>query len=59
MNKLVKELETILNRTSRENKSNTPDFILAEFIMKCLEAGEELIRQREKFYGKKEEVDNK
>src|SRR3990167_610206 len=49
---LLKELTNLLNRVSRENKSNTPDFILAEFMMSCLIAGEILIKTREKWYGK-------
>jgi len=44
---LEKELAVILNRVSRENKSNTPDFILAEFMLDCLVAGEKLINRRE------------
>ena len=29
-----------INRVSRENKSNTPDFILAEYLTDCLSAFE-------------------
>src|SRR5439155_8608840 len=35
---LRKEIETSINRTSAENGSNTPDFILAEFLTDCLAA---------------------
>lgn len=31
-----KELETLINRHSIDNDLNTPDFILAEYIIKCL-----------------------
>jgi hypothetical protein len=31
-----KELEQLINRNSRENGSNTPDFILAQYIEGCL-----------------------
>jgi hypothetical protein len=46
---LSKELETLLNRYSRENVSDTPDFILAKFMMSCLKAFEQASIERE-FY---------
>jgi len=48
----IKELEQVINKHSRENISNTPDFILAEFMKRCLEAGEYLIKRREQWYGR-------
>jgi len=33
-----KELESLINRHSMENGSNTPDFILAEYLSDCLTA---------------------
>ena len=51
MENLREELEIILNRASRENESNTPDFILAEYMLKCLAAAELLINRREEWYG--------
>lgn len=33
-----KELKELLNRHSMENDSNTPDFILATYLMNCLAA---------------------
>lgn len=41
-----------INRCSRENVSNTPDFILAEFLGATLIAFENASRAREKWYGK-------
>lgn len=38
MNKFRKELETLINKHSMENGSNTPDFILAEYLESCLKA---------------------
>jgi hypothetical protein len=32
------ELSRLINRHSRESVSNTPDFILAEFLAGCLRA---------------------
>lgn len=33
-----KELEQLINKHSRENMSDTPDFILAEYLNTCLTA---------------------
>lgn len=32
----VKELTTLINKFSKENGSNTPDYILAEYLDNCL-----------------------
>ena len=42
----------LLNRASRENASNTPDFILAQYLMGCLESFETAVQQRETWYGR-------
>lgn len=55
MAELKEELQHLLNRHSRENASNTPDFILANFMLAALEAGEKLIAERENWYGVKHE----
>jgi hypothetical protein len=47
-----KELESLLNRYSRENASNTPDFILAEYLVNCLESWNQATIHREKWYGR-------
>lgn len=49
--KLEKELESLINSESRENDSNTPDFILAEFMMSCLDAFELANNKREVWFG--------
>lgn len=46
------ELKVLLNRASRENASNTPDFILAQYLMGCLEAFEVAVQQRDTWYGR-------
>jgi hypothetical protein len=46
-----KALEDTINRFSRENGSNTPDFILADYLAACLLAFDEASRAREKWYG--------
>lgn len=47
-----KELEELLNRHSAENGSNTPDFILAEYIQHCLFAFNSCVNRRETWYGR-------
>jgi hypothetical protein len=47
----VKELEHTINRYSQENGSNTPDFVLAEFLQDCLNAWNKACRRREEWYG--------
>lgn len=44
---LQAELANLLNRFSRENASNTPDFILASFMMAALRAFESCTNWRE------------
>lgn len=46
------EIAAVLNSNSRENISNTPDFILAKFMEFCLKAFEEASNKRELWYGK-------
>jgi len=46
-----KGLENLLNIHSMELGSNTPNFIMAEFLIKCLKAFNTAVRQRETWYG--------
>lgn len=48
---LEKQIAELLNSVSRENDSNTPDFILAEYLMACLDAFEIANNKREVWYG--------
>jgi hypothetical protein len=47
-----KELQHLLNRFSKENGSNTPDFILAEYLNNCLITYNKALQKREKWYGR-------
>ncbi len=50
------ELVTLINKHSMENESNTPDFILANYLMLCLKAFNNVTNTREAWYrGKKHE----
>ena len=59
MKPLVQELETLLNGYSEENESNTPDFILAKFMLSCLENFNVATRCRDRWYGVHLEPGNK
>lgn len=45
------DLQSVLNRHCQEGFSNTPDFLLAEFIGKCIEAFNEATKARDSWYG--------
>lgn len=54
--KFEEELCSLLNRYSKENGSNTPDFILAEFLNKCLGIFGLATLERDRWYGTPREV---
>ena len=45
--KFDKELTALINRHSLENGSDTPDFVLAEYLLHCLQAYNGAVRHRE------------
>lgn len=49
-----KELESLLNRYSKENGSDTPDFILAEYLIGCLENFNNTVGKRTNWYSTSE-----
>ena len=51
-NEFRKELTSLINRHSRENVSDTPDFILAEYLTDCLAVFDRTTRERERWYGR-------
>ena len=46
-----KELEQLINKHSKENDSNTPDFILSDYLCRCLATFRGIVEEREKWYG--------
>jgi hypothetical protein len=52
MNTFEQELCDLINRRSQENASNTPDFILAQYLSACLLAYNTAVQQRETWYGR-------
>jgi hypothetical protein len=47
-----RELGDLINRYSKENGSNTPDFLLADYLVRCLENWNLTVQRREKWYGR-------
>ena len=46
------DLEHLINCQSVENGSDTPDFILADYLTDCLKAFDRAVKAREKWYGR-------
>lgn len=49
----AQRLERLLNAHSQENKSNTPDFILAQYMLACLAAWNVGVTMRDNWYDHK------
>lgn len=49
---LEQELSELLSRHSAENDSDTPDFILAQYLLGCLRAWNVGVQQRETWHGR-------
>jgi hypothetical protein len=47
---LKSEIENIINCNSAENESDTPDFILAEYLIDCLKAFDKAVDRRRIWY---------
>jgi hypothetical protein len=48
---LMTGITALLNKRSRENRSNTPDFILSALMMSALDAYERMTATRDAWYG--------
>lgn len=51
MDRIRKKLLELVNSESVENISNTPDWILGEFLGSCLDALNKAIKDRDMWYG--------
>lgn len=51
MSQFEKELERLINKHSMERGSNTPDFLLAEYLTRCLATFNTVVTSRELWYG--------
>lgn len=47
------ELRALLNRECKENGSDTPDYILAEYMARSLDSFDLAVKAREIHYGRK------
>jgi acid phosphatase family membrane protein YuiD len=50
----VQDLTVLLNRYSQENGSDTPDFILAEYLLACLVTWNTHVVRRDAWYGERQ-----
>ena len=53
-----KELTELINRYSKENDSDTPDFILARYMNAALENFNAAVNDREQWYGREKHVED-
>lgn len=47
MEQFKKELCSLINKHSKENDSNTPDFVIAEYLVCCLESFNQAVKNRD------------
>jgi hypothetical protein len=50
MSEFQKELAALINKHSVENESDTPDFVLAEYLNNCLDAFGTAMEVRDNWY---------
>ena len=50
MGSFRKDLEQLINGYSMENNSHTPDFLLAQYLERCLDTFDEATRARDRWY---------
>lgn len=48
----LNQLQHLINRYSLENDSNTPDFILAQYLVRCLDNFSLTTGERERWWGR-------
>jgi len=48
---LEAEIQDAINRCNRESESDTPDFLLARFLVRCLAAFEAATQARDEWFG--------
>lgn len=52
MDDFMKELSVLLNRYGKDSDTNTPDYILAEYLKSCIESFERAIDLRDAWHNK-------
>lgn len=53
MGTFQKELQELINKHCLENESDSPDFILAEYMLDTLDAYTDAVKKRENWHGRK------
>jgi hypothetical protein len=51
-NSFRKDLEKLINTHSKDNCTNTPDFLLANFLISCMDAFDLTVRKRDDWFKK-------
>lgn len=54
--KFESDLRALLNKHSMENDSHTPDFILAKYLIECLEAFNKIAKRRDQWWGNEKTI---
>jgi len=47
---LIQEFASAINKVSAENGSNTPDFMLANYLVMCLDTFDHIVKMRDDWY---------
>ena len=47
---LIQDFATAINKVSAENESNTPDFVLANYLLMCLKTFNHITKMRDDWY---------
>jgi len=55
-NELRQQIEQAINYCSAENGCDTPDFILAQYLVACLDAFDAAVNQRREWWGDKDQT---
>lgn len=55
----TEELIALLNKHGIDNRCNTPDYILAEYLTSCLELYKNTVRSRDTWFGFKPFASNR
>ena len=50
--RIVKDFAEVINRNNLEIESSTPDFILAEYLFRCLENWNDTVKEKGNWYAK-------
>ena len=49
-------LTQLLNQYSKENSSNTPDYLLANFLIGCMDVFDLTVRRRDEWFGRENKI---